>query len=95
MAIDIFNLQDMKLNEIPKACEYCGGELEYSGLGEYTCKNCNKITRDDYGKVRHYIENHPGATGVEVSTMTGVSKATINRFLKEDRIQIKPYSKDN
>ncbi len=75
----------------PTKCEYCGGEIEYSGLGEYTCNECKKITRNSYAKVRNYIEEHPGATAIEVSARTGVSKATIKKLLKDNRIEVKPY----
>lgn len=86
------DLEFLDLN-IPKICEFCEHtKLKYIGVGEYECEECQHIMYDDYGRVRNYIEKHPGATQNDVSRETGVSTNTIRRLLKEDRIQIAPGS---
>ena len=62
--------------------------MVYQGVGEYKCEKCGYVDYDDYGKVRGYIENHRGATAIEVERATGVSQRTIRRLLKDSRIQV-------
>lgn len=76
----------------PSSCDKCGGKLQYKGIGEYACEDCNNIMYNDYGKVRNYLEKHPGATQNEVAQATGVHKNVIRRFLREDKIEIAPNS---
>lgn len=71
---------------IPRICEECGGEYRYNGIGEYVCTKCGNLAYDDYGKVRNYLEIHPGATATEVEAGTGVTKMAIRRLLNEERI---------
>jgi hypothetical protein len=73
---------------VPKVCEECGGVLVFVGVGEYHCENCRHVQYDDYGKVRLYIEAHPGVNSSEVEMATGVSGRTIRRMLKENRIEV-------
>ena len=77
----------------PTKCEKCGSvHIKYNGIGEYECEECRLKMYDDYGKVRNYLEQHPGATATEVSEMVGVTKQKIRRLLKDDKIQIAPGS---
>lgn len=89
--IDESKLVSTDINR-PTACDKCGGSMKYRGIGEYSCEKCNNIMYDDYGKVRNYLESHPGATQVEVAQATGVGKTVIRRFLREDKIEIAPNS---
>ena len=73
---------------IIERCELCGGEMKYTGIGEYVCKKCSHSMLNDYGKVRSYIEEHPGATQAEVSEATGVGKGKIKQLLREEKIEI-------
>jgi hypothetical protein len=73
---------------VPKLCEECGGVLIFDGVGEYHCEQCYHVQYDDYGKVRKYIEAHPGVNSSEVETATGVSGRAIRRMLKENRIEV-------
>ena len=50
-------------------------------------------TPNNYGKVRNFLENHPGATINQVMAGTGVSKASIKQLIADDRIQRRPYAK--
>ena len=72
----------------PGRCSSCGGELKYLGLGEYECKECRNVEYDDYGKVRSYLEKHPGALQGEVSRATGVPANRIRGLLEQERIEI-------
>ncbi|MBQ7582010.1 MAG: flagellar protein [Lachnospiraceae bacterium] len=78
--------------DIPVTCEECGGRMIFKGVGEYACEQCGALAYDDYGKVRNYIEQHPGAMQSEVSAATGVSKAKIRQLLIEERIEVTPDS---
>lgn len=78
--------------DIPVNCSECGGRMIYKGVGEYACELCGALAYDDYGKVRNYIEQHPGATQSDVSAATGVSKAKIRQLLIEERIEVTPDS---
>ena len=69
----------------PEYCPSCGAPVTYKGLGEYACDVCHYICYDDYGKVRVYLEKHPGANIVQISTQTGVSKQLIKKMVKENR----------
>lgn len=77
----------------PVKCEECGStDIKYNGIGEYQCNSCGFLMYDDYGKVRNYIEQNPGATASEVSLAVGVSKEKIRHLLRDDKIQIAPGS---
>ncbi len=72
----------------PGRCSACGGKLKYKGLGEYECEECANMEYDDYGKVRGYLEKHPGALQGEVSKATGVPANRIRGLLQQERIEI-------
>ena len=73
-------------------CEVCGTEMKYAGLGEYRCPECGNKMLNDYGRVRLYLEEHPGATQTEVAKATGVSPVRIRQLLLDDRIEISANS---
>lgn len=81
-------LLDADKANMPIYCEKCNGIMIFKGVGEYKCEDCGHLDYDDYGKVRNYIEKHPGATSAEVSTETGVSQKAIRIMLKEERLEI-------
>ncbi len=80
-------------DHIPKVCQKCGGVMVFKGVGEYQCEKCNFLDYDDYGKVRAYIEQHRGATAMEIEAAIGVPQKTIRRLLRESRIQVAEGSK--
>lgn len=69
-------------------CPICGGIMEFKGVGEYKCQDCRKVEYDDYGKVRCYIEEHPGANAAQIEAATGVIQKNIRQLLREARIEI-------
>ena len=73
---------------VPHTCEECGGELVYKGVGEYRCEQCDAVVYDDYGKVRLYVEQHPGATISETEAGTGVPHKVIRQLLREERLEV-------
>ena len=89
--MDILKLVGYDLHT-PTECEQCGGELTYTGLGEYKCIKCNIVMCDYYGKVRNYLEKHRGATMGETVAATGVPKNVVREFLIEEKIEIAPDS---
>lgn len=82
------NLEQPDIYHIPRICTACGGVMVFKGVGEYHCEDCGSVAYDDYGKVRLYLEGHPGANAVEVEKETGVSQKTIRQMLKEARLQV-------
>lgn len=84
MALDLNTLKYGR----PAACSKCGGDLRYTGVGEYECTECKNLELDDYGKVRTYIEKNHGATQSQVSQATGVSVNKIRQMLKEEKIEV-------
>lgn len=72
----------------PVTCEKCGGIMIFKGVGEYQCEDCRAVDYDDYGKVRRFLEEHPGATASEAEMSTGVSQKSIRRMLKENKLEI-------
>ena len=81
-------LLDIGETNRPVYCEKCNGVMVYKGVGEYKCEDCGYLDYDDYGKVRGYIEKHPGATSAQVSEATKVSQKSIRGMLKDGRLEI-------
>ncbi len=77
---------------MPIECKKCGGVMVFKGVGEYECEDCGFLDYDDYGKVRNYVEKHPGATSATVSMETGVPQKSIREMLRESRMEIAPNS---
>lgn len=73
-------------------CGECGAEMKYAGLGEYRCPECGFSVLNDYGRVRAYLEGHPGATQSEVAKATGVPPTRIRQLLLDERIEISANS---
>jgi hypothetical protein len=78
---------------VPKECELCHCKMMFKGVGEYACEKCGSIAYDDYGKVRIFLEEHPGSNAQDAEVATGVSGRAIRQMLREDRLEIAPDSK--
>lgn len=78
----------LKWDTKPTTCPSCGGALEYKSLGEYICKSCRYVARDDFGKVRYFIEKNGPSPAVIISEATGVAIDRINDFLRQGKIEI-------
>ncbi len=82
------NFERLDVYHIPRFCTECGGVMVFKGVGEYHCEDCNSVAYDDYGKVRLFLEEKPGANAIEVEEGTGVSQKTIRLMLRESRLQV-------
>lgn len=78
----------LDMYHIPYVCKECGNVMVFKGVGEYQCESCGAVEYDDYGKVRKYLEEHKGATAGEISAETGVHQRTIQRLLRDGRIEV-------
>lgn len=77
---------------MPVYCSECGGVMIFKGVGEYRCEKCGFIAYDDYGKVRNYLEEHPGANTAETSRAVGVTQKSIRDMLKEGKLEVSQNS---
>lgn len=82
------NLSLLDAYHIPRMCTECDGVMVFKGVGEYHCEKCGSVAYDDYGKVRLYLEQNPGANAMTVEAETGVAQKTIRLMLKESRLQV-------
>lgn len=75
----------------PKYCTECfGRRLRKTDLHTYVCESCNHEMYDDFGKIRNYLDQFPGANAMEISLGTGVSKDVIKECLKEGYLEVVP-----
>ncbi len=79
---------DLNWEVKPTICSRCGTELRYRSHGEYICDHCGNVERDDFGKVRHFIELNGPTPAILISEGTGVAIDIINRFLRQGRVEI-------
>lgn len=80
--------EQMKWDETPKTCSVCGEPLVYKCLGEYRCEACGNIDRDDFGKVRHFLDENGPTPALLISEKTGVALSKINQYLRQGRVEI-------
>ncbi len=81
---------DFGLNKLgkPTHCKKCGTDYVYKSLGVYECPKCGFIEKDDYAKVREYIEENGASSAVAIASATGVTVSEINAMLREGRLEI-------
>ena len=73
-------------------CKKCSGIVRYRGGGVYVCEDCGNEVLDDYGKVRQFLEKRGPSNILEISAGTGLDRSVVNKFLKEGRLEVSPYS---
>jgi len=78
----------LKLNKVPVVCTRCGGALEQIARGTYQCVDCGYEDYDSYRKVRNYLDKEGPRSVTEIMHATGVSRNTIEYFLKDERLEI-------
>jgi flagellar operon protein (TIGR03826 family) len=66
-------------------CKRCGKIFPYRGVN--VCNDCFDQEEKDFEDVKAYLEEHPGASTLEVSSKTDVEVRTITRFLREGRLE--------
>lgn len=86
--MEMNNLLRPEESGVPVLCGKCHGKLIYNGLGQYKCEKCQNIELDNYGKVREYLEKHPGASVPDICTATGLNRAEISKMVSEDKFQV-------
>ena len=86
-------LGSLEKYNVPRVCKECGGVMIFKGVGEYHCEDCGAVDYDDYGKVRLYVEQHPGATISDTEAATGVPHKVIRQLLREERLEVAPNSR--
>ena len=82
------DLEKLIISNKPIICEVCKGKLFYVGGGKYQCESCGFEVFDDFGKVKHFLEEYGPSPAVVVSEATGVSTEIIEMFLKQGRVEI-------
>lgn len=87
------DLEKLLVRNKPIKCPTCGGKLYYSGIGNYQCRDCDHVIMDDYGKVRHFIEENGPATALTIAKETGVDSEIVTLFLEAGKIGIPEGSK--
>lgn len=78
----------LNLNQIPLKCEYCGGKLNQIARGTYACVECGEEAYDSYQKVRNYLNQEGPRSVTQIMRATGVPRATIEFFLRDERLEI-------
>lgn len=78
----------LNLNQIPITCEYCKGRLKQISRGTYTCVDCGRKAYDSYQKVRNYLNSEGPRSVTQIMRATGVPRATIEYFLRDERLEI-------
>lgn len=72
-------------------CLQCNKIFQYMG-GIALCPICKKADEEDFEKVRVYLRDNPGANMQEVSENTSVKISKINRWLREERLEVSKNS---
>lgn len=78
----------MGLNPQPVSCKYCDGELELIRNGVYKCRKCGKENYDYFRTVRNYLEKAGPSSKLEIQKATGVPRASIDYFLRQEQLEI-------
>lgn len=68
-------------------CKECRRMFQYVS-GPVLCHACKKKDDEEFEKVRIFLRDYPGANMQEVSSNTGVKASRINRWLKEERLEV-------
>jgi predicted amidophosphoribosyltransferase len=69
----------------PGKCE-CGEEFSYVGLGTYRCEHCGREFKNEYARVRDFVEKHGNNYSIlEIAEQTKVSKKVIDMFVEEGK----------
>ncbi len=78
----------LKINQIPVICKQCGATLKQVFRGVYRCPDCGFEDYDSYQKVRNYLDKEGPRSITDIMRATGVPRATIEYFLKDERLEI-------
>ena len=70
-----------------KNCKRCR-QMFMHAVGPQLCEACKKLDEEDFLKVRKFVRDFPGASMVETADNTGVSQATIHKYLRDGRLEV-------
>lgn len=82
------DLEKLLIQYHSKVCEDCKVKLISSAAGVYQCPKCGREYLDDYGKVKHYLEEHGPCSYAEVIEATGVDSEVVLNFLETGKVEI-------
>lgn len=68
-------------------CEECSGRMQNMGSGRFVCTECGWEHLSDFGIVKKYLAENGPRNAMEVSRDTGVNLPTIQRLLREGRLE--------
>ena len=71
-----------------KYCPDCGIKMIYKHAGIYECPQCGKMDKDDFCKVKTFLDENGPTPAAIVSQETGVPMITINEFLRLGKVEI-------
>lgn len=74
-------LKLLHANRLTK-CPDCDAALIASREGEYQCPRCKKYYYDDLGRIRNYLEEHPGSSIKQISEGAHVERRTIQAYIE-------------
>lgn len=66
-------------------CKRCGRVFQY--INTMICPLCLEKEQEDFNIVREYLSKHPNAMAIQIAEETEVDISTINRFLREGRLE--------
>lgn len=69
----------------PRNCRRCG--RLFLSAGPVVCPGCLAAEEEEFDRVRSYLLEHPGANLDQVARGTGLSPATVLRYLQQGRLQ--------
>lgn len=76
------------LNPQPEYCKYCNGKLKLISKGIYKCIKCGAENYDYYQTVRNYLEKAGPCSIIVIERATGVPRASIDYFIKQEMLEI-------
>lgn len=68
-------------------CRQCRKIFQFTG-GTMLCPVCRKMDEEEFERVRVFLRDYPGANMQEVSENTEVKISKINRWLREERLEV-------
>lgn len=77
-----------EVNPQPEYCKYCNGKLKLIAKGVYKCIKCGAENYDYYRTVRNYIEKAGPCSIILIEKATGVPRASIEYFIKQDMLEV-------
>lgn len=69
-------------------CPKCKTRYEVVREGVYRCPECGFVEMTSFGKIKTYLTDNGPTSSHTLSEKTGVPIATINKYLRQGRIEI-------